>query len=193
MDIKLEEIIFQGDRLLLNSMFVKIGATVILPLSLFSLNFSSISFFRDSFSLYNLLLDHLRRTLVSYSSLYSSTCPIRYLPWLPVSCSGWNYTVHGSSSHKCSQKSCCSAFNAVVTAFPLDIYAFLSPLYTLWSFFLTLEVPRKYVKVLGYLLNQHSSYPSSITFSDCNLWSSNWVLVWLFSSPRTYLFLLNRT
>ena len=143
MDIKLEEIIFQGDRLLLNSMFVKTGTTVILPLSLFSLNFSLISFFRDSFSLYNLILDHLHRTLVSHSSLYSSTCPIRYLSWFPVSCSGWNYIVQGSSPHKCGQKSCCNAFIAVVTAFPLDIFAFLSLSYTLWSFFLTLEVPRK--------------------------------------------------
>ena len=143
MDIKLEEIIFQGDRLLLNSVFVKTGATVILPLSLFSLNFSLISFFKDSFSLYNLILDHLDHTLVSHSSLYSSTCPIKYLPWLSVSYSGWNYTVQGSSSHKCGQKNCCSALNAVITAFSLDIFAFLSPSYTLWSFFLTLEVLRR--------------------------------------------------
>ena len=88
MDIKLEEIIVRGDRLLLNSLFMKIGATIILPLSLFSLNFSSIPFLRDSFSLYNLPLDYLDRTLVSHSSLYSSTCPIQYLPWLSVSCSG---------------------------------------------------------------------------------------------------------
>ena len=133
MDIKLEEIIVRGDRLLLTSLFMKDGATVILPLSLFSLNFSSIPFLRDSFSLYNLPLDHLDCTLVSHSSLYSSTCPIQYLLWLSVSCSGWNYTVQGFSPHKCGQKSCCSTLNAVVTAFPLDISAFLSPSYILWS------------------------------------------------------------
>ena len=133
MDIKLKEIIIRRDRLLLNSLFMKDGATVILPLSLFSLNFSSIPFLRDSFSLYNLPLDHLDRTLVSHSSIYSSTCPIQYLPWLSVSCSGWNYTVQEFSLHKCSQKSCCSALNAMVTAFPLDISAFLSHSYILWS------------------------------------------------------------
>ena len=80
MDTKLEEIIIRRDRLLLNLLFMKDCATVILPLSLFSLNFSSIPFLRDSFSLYNLPLDHLDRTLVSHSSIYSSTCPIQYLP-----------------------------------------------------------------------------------------------------------------
>ena len=35
-DIKLEEIIVRGDRLLLNSLFMKDGATVIFPLSLLS-------------------------------------------------------------------------------------------------------------------------------------------------------------
>ena len=42
---------------------------------------------------------------------------------------GWDCTVQGSSPHKCNQKSCCSAFNAVVTVFLLDISAFLSSLY----------------------------------------------------------------
>ena len=86
---------------------------------------------RESFSLYNLLLDHLDRTLVSHSNLHSSTCPIRHFLWLSVSYSGWDYTVQGSSPHKCGQKSCCSALNVVITAFLLDIYAFLSPSYTL--------------------------------------------------------------
>ena len=44
---------------------------------------------------------------------------------------GWDYTVQMSSLHKCGQKSCCSAFNAVVAAFPLDIFAFLSSPYVL--------------------------------------------------------------
>ena len=144
MDIKLEEVIVQGSRLLLNSLCMKVDATLILLLSLFSLQFSSIPFLGDTFSLYNLLLSHLDRTLVNYSSLYLSTCPIRYLPWLSVSCSGWKYIIQGSSPHKCGQKSCCRALNAaVVTVFPLDISAFLSPSYTLWSFFLMLEVLRR--------------------------------------------------
>ena len=148
---------------------MKVGTIIILLLS-FPLIFSSIPPpLRESFSLYNLLLDHLDRTLVSHSNLHLSTCPIRYLPWLSVSCSGWDYTVQESSPHTCGQKSCCSALNAVVTAFLLDISAFLFPSYILWSSFLTLEVLKRSVKVLGYFLNQHSSYPSSITFSDCNL------------------------
>ena len=85
---------------------------------------------KESFSLYNLLLNHLDRTLVSHSNLHSSACPIRHLLWLSVSYSGWDYTVQGSSPHKSGQKSCCSVLNVVVTAFLLDIYAFLSPLYT---------------------------------------------------------------
>ena len=88
MEIKLEEVIVQGSRLLLNSLCMKVDATLILLLSLFSLQFSSIPFLGDTFSLYNLLLSHLDRTLVNYSSLYLSTCPIRYLPYLSVSYSG---------------------------------------------------------------------------------------------------------
>ena len=85
---------------------------------------------KEFFSLYNLLLDHLDRTLVSHSNLHSSACPIRHLLWLSVSYSGWDYTVQGSSPHKSGQKSYCSVLNVVVTVFLLDIYAFLSPSYT---------------------------------------------------------------
>ena len=35
----------------------------------------------------------------------------------------------GFFSHKCAQKSCCSAFNAVIAAFSLDISVFLSSPY----------------------------------------------------------------
>ena len=128
--------------MLLNSLFIKVDATVILSLSSL-LTFFRSSSYRDSFSLYNHLFYHLDRTLVSHLNLHSSTCPIRHLLWLSVSCSGWNYTIQGSFPHKCGQKSCCSALNAVVTVFLLDISAFLSPSYTLWSFFLTLEVLRR--------------------------------------------------
>ena len=85
----------------------------------------------ESITLYNFLLDHLDRTLVSHSNLHSSTCPIRHLLWLSVSCSDWDYTVQGFSPYKCGQKSCCSVLNAVLTAFLLDIFAFLSSSYTL--------------------------------------------------------------
>ena len=116
--------------MLLNSMFMKVDASVILFLSSLSIFLRSPPH-GESFTLYNFLLDHLDRILVSHSNLHLSTCPIRHLLWLFVSCSGWDYTVQGSSPHKCSQKSCCSALNTVVTVFLLDISTFLSSSYTL--------------------------------------------------------------
>ena len=114
----------------MNSLFMKVDATVILFLSSLLIFLWSPPH-GESFTLYNFLLDHLDRTLISHSNLHSSTCSIRHLLWLSVSCSGWDYTLQGSSPHKCGQKSCCSALNAVVTAFLLDISAFLSSSYTL--------------------------------------------------------------
>ena len=80
----------------------------------------------ESFTLYSFLLNHLNHTIVSHLNLHSSTCPIRHLLWLSVNGSGWDYTVQGSSPHKCDQKSCCSVLNTVVTTFLLDISIFLS-------------------------------------------------------------------
>ena len=126
----MRKIIIREDGLLLNSLFIKVDATIILSLS-FLLTFLRSPLHRESFSLYNLLFYHLDRTLVNHLNLHSSICPIRHLFWLSVSCSGWDYTVQGSSPHKCGQKSCCSALNAVVTFFLLDISTFLSPSYIL--------------------------------------------------------------
>ena len=99
------------------------------PFSLLFPNFSWSPIHGESFTLYNFLLDHRDRTLVSHLNLHLSTCPIRHLLWLFVNGSGWDYTVQGSSPHKCGQESCCSALNAVVTAFLLNISAFLSSSY----------------------------------------------------------------
>ena len=44
---------------------------------------------------------------------------------------GLDYTVQRSSPHKYGQKSCFSAFNAVIAAFSLDISVFLSSSYML--------------------------------------------------------------
>ena len=46
-------------------------------------------------------------------------------------CERWwlDCTVQGFSPHKCGQKSCCNAFNAVVVVFLLDISVFLSSSY----------------------------------------------------------------
>ena len=61
--------------------------------------------------------DHLDLTLVDYLNPYLSTCLIRHLPWLSMSCGCQGNTIQGSSLHKCGQKSSCSAFNVVVAAF----------------------------------------------------------------------------
>ena len=63
-------------------------------------------------------LDHSHPTSVDYLSLYLSTCPIRHPFWFSVSCGSQCSTIQRSSPHKCDQKSSCSAFNAVVAAFP---------------------------------------------------------------------------
>ena len=55
-----------------------------------------------------------------------SICPIRHLLWISMSCGSWDYIVQGFFPHKCSQKSSCNVFNAVVATFPLDISKFLS-------------------------------------------------------------------
>ena len=100
-------------------------ATVIIFLSPFHYLFRSLSY-GGSFTLYSFLLDHLDRTLVNYLNLHSSTCLIRHLLWLSVNGGGWDCTVREFSPHKCGQKSWCSIFNAVVTAFLLDISVSLS-------------------------------------------------------------------
>ena len=69
-------------------------------------------------------LDHLDPTLVNYLSLYLSICPIRHPLWLFMSCDCQGSTVQKSSPHKCGQKSSCSAFNAVVAAFPQIFLSF---------------------------------------------------------------------
>ena len=92
--------------------------------------FSSLSY-EGFFTLYNFLLDHLDRTLVHHLNLHSSICLIKYILWLSMNDGGWDYTIQGSSPHKCGQKSWCSAFNAMVAAFFLDISVFLSSSYVL--------------------------------------------------------------
>ena len=101
-----------------------------------------------SYTLYSFLLGHLNHTLVHYLNLYLSICLIKHLFWLSVNDGSWDYTVQGSSSYKCGQKNCCSAFNAVIATFFLDIFIFL-------SFSYVPEVYPHYWK----LLENHLSYP----------------------------------
>ena len=148
--IKFDEIIVRGDALLFNSLFLKVHATVILFLFSFFLSFSDPPLYVGFFTLYSFLLNHLDRTLVYHLNLYLSIYLVKHLLWLSVNGGGWDYTVQGSSPHKCGQKSCWSAFNAVVTAFPLNISIFLSSPYVL-------EVhPHRWR-----LLEDHLNYPGT--------------------------------
>ena len=120
--------VIRGDELLSKSLFLKanttLSATVILFLFSFTIFFDRS--YRGSFTLYSFLLDHLDHTLVNHLNFHSSICPIKHLLWLFVSGGGRDCTVQGSSPHKCSQKGCYSAFNAMVADFLLDISVFLS-------------------------------------------------------------------
>ena len=121
---------------------------------------------RVFFTLYSFLLDHLDRILVNHLNLHSSIYPIKYLLWLSANGGGWDCTVQGSSPHKCNQKNCCSAFNAVVAAFLLDISVYLFFFVRAWSLSLSLEILGRSPKSPKYLFDQYSSYPRMITSSD---------------------------
>ena len=134
MHVKLDEMVVRGDKLLFRPQFLKaditLSAIVIHFLFLFHYVFRSPIYGR-AFTLYSFFLHYSDRTLVHHLSLYLSICPIKHLLWLFVNGGGWECIVQGSSPHKCSQKDCCSAFNAVVAAFLLDISVFLSSSYML--------------------------------------------------------------
>ena len=88
--------------------------------TMFSFSFFLFFFFSFSWRVFHLMylhLDHLHPTLVDHLSSYLSTYPIRHPLWFSVSCGSQDSTVQRSSPHKCSQKSSCSAFYAVVVAF----------------------------------------------------------------------------
>ena len=144
---------------MLNSPFLKVNAIVILFLLSFSFFFFYPFLMGGFFTLYSFLLDHLDRTLVHHLNLYSSICLVKYLLWLSVNSGGWDYTVQGSSSHKCGQKICCSAFNVVVATFPLDIFVFLSSPYMLEVY------PHRWR-----LLEGHLNYPGTCLTDIHPIW-----------------------
>ena len=92
----------------------QLDTKTILIAPVFSLPFSPIPFSRRVFHIIWFPLDHLHPTLIDHLSPQLSTCPIRYLLWLSMSCGSQSSTVQRSSPHKCGQKSRYSAFNAVV-------------------------------------------------------------------------------
>ena len=141
--VNLDEMFVRWDELIFKSLFLKdstmFSATVTLFL-LFSNVFSDPPLMGGFFTLYSFLSDYLDRILVIHRNLHLSACPIRHFLWLSVHGGNWDGIVQGSSPHKCGQKSCCSAFNAVIAAFLLDISTFLSSSYVLevrpyrWTF-----------------------------------------------------------
>ena len=90
----------------------------------------------------------------------------RHLLWLSVNGVGWDCTVQRSSPHKCSLKSCCSVFNAVVAAFTFRYFYILIIFACAWSSSLSLDLPGGSPKLPKYLLDWYSLYPRRINSSD---------------------------
>ena len=103
------------------------------------------------FHIIQLFLVHLDPILVDHLSYYLSTCSIRYLLQLSVSCDSQDSTVQRSSPHKCSQKSSCNAFNAVVVVFS-QIFWVSFPLVCLCKTLLSIELPGGLFQWLKYTL-----------------------------------------
>ena len=155
-------------------------------LFLFSLSLFRSPLSRRAFTLYSFFLHYPDRTLVHYLSLHLSMCPISHLLWLSVNGGGWNCTVQRSSPHKCGQKSCCSAFNAVVAAFASRYFCILIIFACAWSSSLSLDPPGGSPKLPKYLLDRYSLYPSSINSS--NYIPSFFLYVILHSEPLLIIY-----
>ena len=129
--IKLDELNIWVGEFLFEQLILRantiLSATIILflsPLSIFRSLFSG-----RSFTLYSFFFNYPNRTPVHHLSPHLSIRLISYLLWLFVNGGDWNYTVQRSSPHKCSQKSCCSAFTVVVAAIDSRYSVFLSSLH----------------------------------------------------------------
>ena len=167
--IKLDEINVRGDELLFEQLFLRANTTfsarVILFLFPFSISPDPLPSGR-SFTLYSFFLNYPDRTLVHHLNPHLSICPIRHLLWLSVNGGDWDCTVQRSSPHKYGQKSCCSAFNAVVAAFAFRYFCILIIFACAWSSSLLLDLPERSPKLPKYLLDWYSSYPRRINSSD---------------------------
>ena len=89
---------------------------------------------------------------------------------------GWNYTVQWSSPHKCSQKSRCSAFNTVITAFASRYFCILIIFAYAWSPSLSLDTLGRSPRLPKYLLDRYSLCSRSINSSDYILSSFLYVI-----------------
>ena len=167
--IKLDELNVREGELLFEQLILRVNTTLSVTMILF---LSSLSLFFDpplserSFTLYSFFLNYHDRTLVHHLSPHLSICPISHILWLSVNGGGWNYTVQKSSPHKCGQKSCRSAFNAVVVAFTSKYFCILIIFACAWSSFSSLDPLGGSPRLPKYLLDWYSLYPRSINSSD---------------------------
>ena len=167
--IKFDELNIRGDELLFEQLILRantiLSAMMILFLSSLSI-FRSLPFSGRSFTLSSFFLNYPDCTLVHHLSPHLSICPISHLLWLSMNGGGWNCTIQRFSPHKCGQKSCCSAFNAVVAAFASRYFCILIIFACAWSSSLSLDPLGGSPKLPKYLLDWYSLYPRSINSSD---------------------------
>ena len=167
--IKFDELNIRGDELLFEQLILRantiLSAMMILFLSSLSI-FRSLPFSGRSFTLSSFFLNYPNCTLVHHLSPHLSICPISHLLWLSMNGGGWNCTIQRFSPHKCGQKSCCSAFNAVVAAFASRYFCILIIFACAWSSSLSLDPLGGSPKLPKYLLDWYSLYPRSINSSD---------------------------
>ena len=167
--IKLDKLNVRGGELLFEQLILTANTTLnakMIFFSLFSLSIFWSPLSGRSFTLYNFFLHYPDHTLVHHLNLHLSICPISYFLWLSVNGGGWNYTVQRSSSHKCNQKSCRSAFNVLVAAFAFKYFCILIIFTCAWNLFLSLNPPGESPRLPKYLLDWYSLYPRSINSSD---------------------------
>ena len=167
--IKVDEINVRRDELLFEQLFLRANTTLSAIVILFLFPFSISPDpppSRRSFTLYSFFLNYPDRTLIHHLSPHSSICPIRHLLWLFVNGGGWDCTVQKSSPHKCSQKICCSTFNAVIAAFVFRYFSILIIFACAWSSSLLLDLHGGSSNLPKYLLDWYSLYPRSINSSD---------------------------
>ena len=187
--IKFDELNVRGGELLFEQLILRANTTLNATMILF---LSSLSLFFDpplsgkSFTLYSFFLNYHDPTLVHHLSSHLSTCPISHLLWLSVNGDGWNCTVQRSSPHKCGQKSCYSAFNAVVAAFASRYFCILIIFACAWNSSLSLNPSWGSPRLPKYLFDRYSLHPRSINSSDYI--PSSFLYVILHSEPLLIIY-----
>ena len=187
--IKLDELNVWEGELLFEQLILRVNTTLSATMILF---LSSLFLFFDSplsersFTLYSFFLNYHDRTLVHHLSPHLSICLISHILWLSVNGDGWNCTVQRSSPHKCGQKSCYSAFNAVVAAFASRYFCILIIFACAWNSSLSLNPSWGSPRLPKYLFDRYSLHPRSINSSDYI--PSSFLYVILHSKPLLFVY-----